>query len=110
MEQTRFARLIVMKPKRGKSRKFVEMFKSEIASTAGEIAGLRRMYLLAPVDKKGEFIVLSLWDDKKSAEAYAKSARDDAYAAKLDKVLKKMKVRKCTVESHIVGDASKGEG
>ena len=99
-----------MKPKRGKSRKFVDMFKSEIASTAGEIAGLRRMYLLSPIDKKDEFIVMSLWDDKKSAEAYAKSDRDDAYSAKLDKVLKKTKVRKCTVESHIVGNATKGEG
>jgi heme-degrading monooxygenase HmoA len=110
MEQTRFARLIVMKTKRGKSRSFVDTFKSEVASTAGEIAGLRRLYLLGPADKKGEFIVLSLWDDKKSADTYTRSGRDDAYSAKLDKVLSSMNVRKCKVESHIVGQGTKDEG
>lgn len=109
MEQARFARLIVMKTKKGKSQSFVDTFRKDVASSAGEIPGLRRLYLLSPADRKREFVALSLWDDEKSAKEYVKSGKDDVYSAKLEKVLSSMKVRKCGVESHVVGKGAKGE-
>jgi heme-degrading monooxygenase HmoA len=110
MEKTRFARLITMKVKKGKSRKFVQTFKSDVASTATGIPGLRRLYLLRPVDKKGVFVALSLWEDKSSAEEYAKSGLNDTYATKLRSLLKEEeKIRKFDVESHDVGKTVKGQ-
>jgi heme-degrading monooxygenase HmoA len=109
MEKTRFARLITMKVKEGKGRKFVQTFKSEVASTATGIPGLRRLYLLRPVDKKGEFVALSLWEDKSSAEDYAKSGLNDIYSAKLRSLLKEEeRIRKFEVESHDVGKRVRG--
>lgn len=111
MEETRFARLITMKVKKGKGRKFVETFESQVASSAVRIKGLRRLYLLRPTDKKNEFVALSLWDDEASAKAYVKSGRNDAYNAKLANLLKKdEKVRAFGVETHVVGVGTKGPG
>lgn len=108
MNRTRFARLITMKVKKGRSRRFVEAFRSEVASTAGTIDGLRRLYLLRPADEADEFVALSLWDDEKSANNYVRSGKNDTYSAKLTSLLKESeKVRKFKVELHIVGEGAK---
>ena len=109
MDKTRFARLITMKVREGQGRKFVQTFKSEVASTAAGIPGLRRLYLLRPVGKSGVFVVLSLWEDRSSAEAYAKSGVNDTYSAKLRSLLKEEeRVKKFEVESHVVGKTIRG--
>jgi heme-degrading monooxygenase HmoA len=108
MEKTRFARLITMKVEEGKGRRFVQTFKSEVASTATGIPGLRRLYLLRPVGRRGEFVALSLWEDKSSAEDYARSGLNDKYTAKLGSLLKEgERIRKFEVESHVVGKTVK---
>ena len=104
MAEQRFARIITMKAKQGKGREFVERFKEEVAATGVDIEGIRRLYLLRPVGKKDEFVVVSLWDDEKAAEEYAGSERNRGYGERLAAVQKgKERVKKFHVELHVVG-------
>ncbi|MDV3243946.1 MAG: antibiotic biosynthesis monooxygenase [Nitrososphaerales archaeon] len=107
MGQTRFARLITMKIKRGRGRRFAKTFETEIASTAKKLKGLRRLYLLRPVGKNDEFVALSLWDDEKYAKNYVKSGQNKTYADKLAGFQKgHERVRSFLVELHTVGESA----
>jgi quinol monooxygenase YgiN len=104
MAKTRFARVITMKAKAGKRNEFLKRFREGIAATAGEIEGMRRLYLLRPMGKKDKFVAISLWDDEEAAEKYAKSPRNSKYGDQLASVQKgKERVKKYEVELHIVG-------
>ena len=93
-----------MKSKAGKGNEFVKKFRDVVAATAGEIEGMRRLYLLRPVGKKDKFVVISLWDDEESAEEYARSPRNDEYGDQLTTVQKgRERVKKYKVELHVVG-------
>lgn len=108
MNETRFARVITMKAKAGKSSEFVKRFEEDVASTAASLVGMRRLYLLRQVGKSDEFAVISLWDDEKSAESYAKSARNREYGKKLARVMTgKERVKKFRVELRLVGESAK---
>jgi len=108
MEETKFARIITMKAKPGKGREFAETFKAEVASTAVKLEGMRRLYLLRPVDKKGEFVAISLWDNEGSAAKYAKSPQNKDYGKRLAAVQSGTEVvKKFYVESHVVGESLK---
>jgi len=109
MGKTRYARIITMKAKPGKGDEFVRTFRDEVASSAVGLEGMRRLYLLRPVGKKDELVVLSLWDDEKSAGSYAKSDSNKAYADALKEVQQgKERVRKFNVEVHVLGKAAEG--
>jgi len=104
MDKIRFARIITMKARPGKGDEFLGVFKKQVASTAVDLEGMRRLYLLQSVGKKDEFVVISLWNDKKAAEKYAKSGNNKRYGAKLATVQEgKERVRKFHVELHAVG-------
>ena len=105
MPNTRFARIITMKAKAGKGNEFVKRFREGVAATAGEIGGMRRLYLLRPLGKKDKFVAISLWDDEESAEKYAKSPRNSKYEDQLAPVQKgKKRVKSYEVELHVVGE------
>jgi heme-degrading monooxygenase HmoA len=105
MVKKRFARMITMRAKKGRGREFLKTFRSRVASSAVEIDGMRRLYLLSPVGKKDEFVVISLWDDERAAENYAASGRNKQYEAKLASVQEgRERVRKFHVELHVVGE------
>jgi len=109
MAQRRFARIITMKAKPGKGDEFLKRFRDGVAATAGEIEGMRRLYLLRPVGKTNEFVAISMWDDKAAAEKYAKSGRNEQYGQTLAAVQEgKERVRKFDVEMHVVGERTKG--
>jgi len=104
MAKTRFVRIITMKAKAGKGNEFLKTFREGVATTAGEIEGMRRLYLLRPMGKKDKFVAISLWDDEESAEKYAKSPRNSKYGVQLASVQKgKARVKKYEVELHVVG-------
>jgi len=104
MANTRFVRIITMKAKAGRGNEFVKKFREGVAATAGEIEGMRRLYLLRPVGKKDKFVVISLWDDEESAEEYARSPQNSKYGDQLASVQKgKERVKKYAVELHVVG-------
>lgn len=110
MSTKKFARIITMKAKPGKGDAFVRMFRDDVASTAVEIGGMRRLYLLRPVGKEDEFVVVSLWDDEKAAEKYARSGANRRYGEKLASVQQgKERVRKFRVELRAVGKAARIE-
>lgn len=93
-----------MKAKPGKGDEFVKKFKDEVASTAVDLEGIRRLYLLRPVGKKDEFVVVSLWNGEEAAERYAKSGSNRRYGATLATVQEgKERVKKFHVELHAVG-------
>ena len=111
MSETKFARIITMRARRGKGREFVRVFKKDIAATSVKLQGLRRLYLFRQVGKTDEFVVLSLWDSQKSAEGYAKSDQNKAYSRSLARVQKgREKVRKLHVELRAVGRAVRRKG
>ena len=104
MANTRFVRIVTMKAKAGKGNEFLKRFTDGVASTAGEIEGMRRLYLLRPKGKKDKFVAISLWDDEEAAEKYAKSPRNSKYEDQLASVQKgKERVKKYEVEVHVVG-------
>jgi len=104
MAKTRFVRIITMKAKAGKGNEFLKRFREGVAATAGEIDGMRRLYLLRPLGKKDKFVAISLWDDEEAAEEYAKSPRNSKYGDQLALVQKgKERVKKYDVELHVVG-------
>lgn len=104
MNETRFARIITMKAKPGKGREFVKTFGTSVAFSATKLKGLRRLYLLRQVGKKEDFVVLSFWDNEKTAEDYAKSGADKKYATKLSRMQEgKERVKKFHVELHVIG-------
>jgi len=106
MSEKRFARIITIKAKPGKGDAFVRRFKDGVASTAVDLKGMRRLYLMRPVGKKDEFVVVSLWDDQKAAEDYAKSGSNKGYADRLASVQEgRERVRKFHVELHVVGNS-----
>jgi heme-degrading monooxygenase HmoA len=109
MDNARFARIISMKAKPGKGNEFLRVFRKEVMSTAVELEGMRRLYLFRQVGKEDEFVALSLWDNEKAAENYAKSGSDRKYSEKLAGVQEgKERVRKFYVESHVVGKSVDG--
>jgi len=110
MSNTRFVRIITMKAKAGKGNEFLKRFREGVAATAGEIEGMRRLYLLRPVGKKDKFVAISLWDDEEAAERYAKSPRNSKYGDQLAPVQKgKERVKKYEVEVHVVGKGASKE-
>jgi len=110
MAKTRFVRIITMKAKAGKGNAFLKRFREGVASTAGEIEGMRRLYLLRPVGKNDKFVAISLWDDEEAAETYAKSPRNRKYGDQLASVKKgKERVKKYEVELHVVGKGASVE-
>jgi len=111
MANTRFVRIITMKAKAGKGNEFVKRFRDGVAATAGEIEGMRRLYLLRPVGKKDKFVAISLWDDEDAAKKYAKSPRNKKYGEQLALVQKgKERVKQYDVELHVVGKGVSEEG
>jgi heme-degrading monooxygenase HmoA len=109
MTKARFARMISMQAKPGRGDEFLKEFRDGVAATAVEIKGMRRLYLLRPVEKDDEFVVISLWDDEGAAEDYAKSGKDKKYEERLAKVQKgKEKVSKYRVEVHVLGKGVRG--
>jgi heme-degrading monooxygenase HmoA len=104
VDRTRFARIISMKAKPGKGDEFVRTFEKEVAPSGVKLEGIRRVYLLRPVGKKDEFVVVSLWDSQEAAEKYAKGSRIKQNASALAKVQEgKERVRKFHVELHALG-------
>jgi quinol monooxygenase YgiN len=109
MVKKRFVRIITMKARRGKGDEFLKMFREGVAKTAVKLEGIRRLYLLRPVGKEDEFVVISLWDDEEAAEKYASSERNKQYGEKLAEVQAgKERVRKFKVELHAVGERARG--
>jgi heme-degrading monooxygenase HmoA len=105
MTRAKFARIITMRAKPGRGTEFVSTFRDEVASTAVQLKGLRRLYLFRRADKEDDFMVLSLWDDAKHAEAYAKSGKDRDYTSRLARVQRgKERVRKFRLEVDIEGE------
>ena len=110
MTKTRFARIITMKAKAGKGKEFLRRFEGSVAATAGEIEGMRRLYLLRSMRNKNKFVVISLWDDEVAAEEYARSPRNSKYGDQLTSVQKgKERVKQYEVELHMVGKGVGGE-
>ena len=110
MVKKRFARIITMKARPGKGDEFLRRFREGVAATAGEIDGMRRLYLFKPVGKKDEFVAISLWDDREAAEKYAGSGRNEKYGEALAAVQKgKEKVVKYEVEVHVLGERAEGD-
>lgn len=108
MDETKFARVITMKAKPGKGREFAKTFIDDVASRAVKLEGMRRLYLLRPVDKKGEFVAISLWDSEESATNYSKSPEGKDYTKRLATVSRGREVvKKFYVESHVVGESAK---
>jgi heme-degrading monooxygenase HmoA len=108
MEKTRFARIISMKAKPGKGDEFVKTFKDEVAPDGVKLEGIRRVYLLRPVGKKDEFVVVSLWDSQEAAEKYARGSKIKQNAAALAKVQEgKERTRKFHVELHALGKTAR---
>jgi heme-degrading monooxygenase HmoA len=106
MTEIRFARLITMRAKTGKGNEFAKTFEEEVGPTAVKLEGMRRLYLLRQVGKRDEFVVISLWDDEKSAERYANSEKNEDYEKKLAGVsVGSEKVKKFHVELHLVGES-----
>jgi heme-degrading monooxygenase HmoA len=104
VEKTRFARIISMKAKPGKGDEFVKTFEKEVVPSGVKLEGIRRVYLLRPVGKKDEFVVVSLWDSQEAAEKYAKGTRIRQNATALAKVQEgKERTRKFHVELHALG-------
>ena len=104
MAKARFARIITMRAKAGKGNEFLKRFGEGVAATAGDIEGMRRLYLLRPVGKKDKFVAISLWDDEEAAEEYARTPRNKKYGDQLASVQKgKERVKKYEVEIHVVG-------
>jgi quinol monooxygenase YgiN len=104
MVDRRFARIITMKARPGKGGEFLKSFRDDVAATAVDIEGMRRLYLLRPVGKRDEFVAISFWDDEKAAEKYARSGRNKEYAKGLAAVQQgKEVVRKFNVELHVLG-------
>jgi quinol monooxygenase YgiN len=100
----RFARIITMKAKPGKGDEFLKRFREGVAETAADIDGIRKLYLLRPVEKRDEFVAISLWDDEAAAEKYAGSGRNQRYGEELAAVQQgKERVKKFHVELHVVG-------
>jgi len=110
MGKTKFARIIGMKARPGKGEEFLRTFRQEVAPTAVELKGIRRLYLLRRVGNPDEFVAFSLWDDEKAAESYARSGTNKKYAKKLAAVQKgRENVRKFQVELHVVGKGAREE-
>ena len=110
MANTRYVRIITMKAKAGKGNEFVRRFRDGVATTAGEIEGMRRLYLLRPLGRKDRFVAISLWDDEEAAKKYAKSPRNRKYGDELALVQKgKERVKKYEVELHVVGNRVSAE-
>ena len=59
---------------------FLKSFRDDVAASAVDIEGMRRLYLLRPVGKRDEFVAISFWDDEKAAEKYARSGRNKEYS------------------------------
>lgn len=96
-----------MKVKPGMGGKFRKTFEKEVASTSAKLEGLRRLYLLEPVEKSDEFVAVSLWDNQKSAEKYARSGKNKAYADKLADFMEgEERVKKFHVLIHVVGGSA----
>ena len=111
MANTRFVRIITMKAKAGKGSEFLKKFRESVGATAGEIEGMRRLYLLRPMGKKDKFVAISLWDDEDAAKKYAKSPRNKKYGEQLALVQKaKERVKQYDVELHVVGKGVSEEG
>jgi heme-degrading monooxygenase HmoA len=109
MNKTRFARIITIRAKHGRGNEFQKTFRSQVARSAVELEGMRRLYLLRPVGRNDEFVVISLWDDERAAENYAESRRNKQYEDKLASVQEgKERVRKFHVELHVVGKGALG--
>jgi len=97
--KAKFARIITMKAKPGRGADFVRTFRDEVASTAMQLKGLRRLYLFRQAEKEENFVVLSLWNDAKHAEAYAVSGKNRDYTSRLARVQRgKERVRKFHLE------------
>lgn len=108
---TPFVRLITMKVKRGKGDSFARMFRKDIAAPSAHLEGLRRIYLLRSVDKRDDFVVMSLWNTRKDAERYVAGDKFDQNAIKLARFLRtKQTTSKFVVQTHVVGDAAKPKG
>ena len=84
----RYARIITMKAQPGKGDEFVRKFRDDVASTAVDIDGLRRLFLFRSADNKDDFVAISIWHGEDSAKNYVKSGRNSAYADKLAAVQK----------------------
>jgi heme-degrading monooxygenase HmoA len=84
----RYARIITMKAKPGKGDEFVRKFRDDVASTAVDIDGLRKLFLLRSEDDKDDLVAISIWDGEDSAKNYVKSGRNNAYADRLAAVQK----------------------
>ncbi|MDG7007754.1 MAG: antibiotic biosynthesis monooxygenase [Nitrososphaerota archaeon] len=103
----KFARIIMMKAKPGKGGEFLKRFRDDVAATAVEIEGMRRLYLFRPAGKKDEFVAVSLWDDREAAEQYARSGKNKEYGRRLAAVQEgEERVKKYEVEVHVLGKRS----
>jgi quinol monooxygenase YgiN len=83
-----YARIITMKAKPGKGDEFVRTFRDDVASTAVDIDGLRRLFLFRADDNKDDLVAISIWYGEDSAKKYVKSGRNSAYADRLAAVQK----------------------
>ena len=88
MPGKRYLRIISMKAQPGMGDAFVKKFRKDVASTALDLDGLRRLFLFRSEDKKDDFVVVSIWQGEDKAKKYVKSGKNKAYVNKLSEVQK----------------------
>ncbi len=99
-----FARLVNLRVRTGKATVFIKAYEAKILPTALEEPGLRRLYLLRPVNAEDEFVAFSLWNSEKDAEKYVNSGHYRSNVEEVNDLLESEPVvSKFKVRIHAVG-------
>src|SRR5437867_2766780 len=105
---SRFARLVRIRVRPGKETDFAKIFEEKILPSALKEAGMRRLYLLRPLDSQPEFVTFSLWNSEKDAEEYLRSGHYKSYVSKFAGLLDEEPiVSTFVVDIHAVGQSAK---
>jgi quinol monooxygenase YgiN len=107
-EVLRFGRRVTLKVKGEKVDEFISAMRRKVYPTLRREKGLRRIYLLQPEEKPGEFESLTLWSNERDAEDYGR----ERYAKNLDAIREFLaeepaSVTNLKVETHAVGEMFK---
>ncbi len=94
-----------------KAAEFAKAFESKVLPTALREPGLRRLYLLQPVNAEDEFVSFSLWNSEKDAEKYVNSGHYKSNVEEVNDLLESEPVvSKFKVRIHAVGRGIRASG
>jgi heme-degrading monooxygenase HmoA len=97
----------MLKVKPDKADEFRSVMRGRVYPKLRREKGVRRIYLLQPLEKTNEFVSLTLWNNEKDADDY-ESARYNEYLDTIKDLLDEdPSVTKFKIESHAVGQTVK---